>query len=396
MSTSKIKRDRLTNITYAQIAAMSWFVFGMGPALGLLREDFGVTRTAIAFHNVSSSIGSILAGVTSTVLIAKFGRGNTIRVGAIGMVVGLLLFTTGSTIWLTIPGMFVCGYSGILIIQCNSAFLNNHHGQNAPAVISEVNSLGALIGFLAPIVLGLGIATGFGWRIGLGSVVIAFIAIEFIRGKNISAFGGKKSAESHSDHDRAGKMPKLFWPAWLALACTTAIEASTLTWGSELLVTRSGLELATATAAVGNLVLGMGVGRFFGSRLMQRRDVEALYRYSLAGAFLSFLVFWQSTNQVIQLFALGLMGLIMSVHFPLGITRLMRSSQGRPDRAAAMSSIGSGSAAGFIPFLVGLFADKTNIILAFTIPAGALLIALVLAIRFPIAQVSRVESEIGL
>jgi hypothetical protein len=87
----------------------------------------------------------------------------------------------------------------------------------------------------------------------------------------------------------------------------------------------------------------------------------------------------------------------MSVHFPLGITRLMRASQGRSDRAAAMSSIGSGAAAGFIPFLVGATADSTSIVFAFIIPAVALALAFILAVRFPVPVTKDVEeAEIGL
>jgi MFS family permease len=172
---------------------MSWFIFGVGPALSLLREDLGVTRTVIAFHNVSSSVGSILAGLTSTYLINKFGRGNVIRSGAIGMIIGLLLFVNGPSINFTILSMFICGYSGILLIQCNSAFLNNYHGKAAPAAISEVNALGALVGFIAPIILGLGIAAGFGWRIGFGWIVLVFLAIELLRGRDTSAFGSAKN-----------------------------------------------------------------------------------------------------------------------------------------------------------------------------------------------------------
>jgi fucose permease len=396
MAKVSFQRDRLTKITYAQVAAMSWFIFGMGPAFALLREDLGVTRTVMAFHNVSGSVGSILAGLTSTYLIHKFGRGNVIRSGAMGMIIGLLLFVNGPTINFTIPSMFICGYSGILIIQCNAAFLNNHHGEAAPAAISEVNALGALVGFIAPIILGVGIATGFGWRIGLGWIVLAFLAIELFRGRDTSAFGSAKTFESSADHDQPGPLPKLYWAAWLAISCTTAIEASTLTWASELLRVQSGLSIAFATGAVGTVVLGMAIGRFLGSRLVETHDVEKLYRLSLLLTLLSFIVFWQGQNQYVQLPALGLMGLFMSVHFPLGITRMMRASQGRTDRAAAMFSVGSGSAAGFIPFLVGATADFSSMALAFAIPGLALTLALVLAVKNPVPAGSIAESEIGL
>jgi fucose permease len=140
----------------------------------------------------------------------------------------------------------------------------------------------------------------------------------------------------------------------------------------------------------------MGIGRFLGSRLMETYDVEKLYRLSLLLTLLSFIVFWQGQNQYVQLPALGLMGLFMSVHFPLGITRMMRASQGRTDRAAAMFSVGSGSAAGFIPFLVGAAADLSSMALAFAIPGIALALALGLAVKNPVPAGSTAESEIGL
>lgn len=396
MAGNSFERDRLTKITYAQIAAISWFIFGLGPAFALLREDLGITRTEVAFHNVAGSIGSMLAGVTSTYLIKQFGRGNVIRGGAVGMVLGLTTFVTGPTIFFTLPGALICGYSGILIIQCNAAFLNKHHGDAAPAVVSEVNALGALVGFLSPIALGIGVAVGFGWRIGLGSVVLAFIAIEFWRGKSVGEFGLAKTDADDDGHDKAGPLPKIFWSAWLAAACTAAIEASTLTWGSELLKVQSGFKTATATAAVGLIVLGMGIGRFIGARLMVRRDVEKIYRQSLFLSLISYVVFWQSKTGFIQLIAMAALGLLISVHFPLGITRLMRASHGRPDRAVAMSSIGSGAAAGFVPFFVGAAADQTNIVLAFVIPGLALVGALVLATINPVPAVGKTKSEIGL
>ena len=396
MTDVNVKRDNLTKITYAQIAAMSWFIFGIGPSLALLREDLGITRTEIAYHNVVMSFGSILAGITSTYLIKKFGRGKILRASAIGISIGLLTFVNGQNINHTLIGAFISGTAGILIIQCNSAFLNHHHGKAAPSVISEVNALGALVGFLAPIVLGIGIATGFGWRIGFAWVVFAFIGIELWRGKSVSKFGVAKRLSEITGHDLAGKLPSGFWPAWLALALTTAIEASILTWGSELLRVQSGFNTATATAAVGTIVLGIGIGRFLGAKLMKKHDVENLYRQSLFLALASFIVFWQGQSGLIQLSALAVLGLTMSVHFPLGITRLMRSSHGRPDRAMAMSSIGSGAAAGFIPFLVGFSADASNIVLAFLIPGLALAGALVLAVLSPVPITGETEVEIGL
>lgn len=385
MNKNLIVRDRLTKITYAQIGAINWFIFGVGPAFALLRDDFGVTRTVIAYHNVVGAVGSILAGFTSTILIRKFGRGGLLRGASFGLALGTLLFILGNSVSVTLPGIFLCGYFYVQLVQSNAAFLNYHHGDNAPAVVSEANAVGALIGFVAPIFLGIGIALGFGWRAGLGIVVIALFAVEIWRGRNIEVFGSSKKIEDSNEHDFPGKLPKTFWPAWVALAGTAAIEASIMTWGSELLNVQSGLNKATATAAIGTIVLGMGIGRLFGSRIMAKRNVETLYRQSLALSLIAFLFFWFGKDQSIQLVALTTMGLVMAVHFPLGITRLMRASKGRPDKAMAMSSVGAGAAAGFFPFLVGSTADSKGVVFAFAIPAVALLLALISSIIFPVA-----------
>lgn len=385
MNKTHIKRDKLTKITYAHIGAINWFIFGVGPAFALLRDDFGVTRTVIAYHNVVGAIGSILAGFTSTFLIRKFGRGLLLRGASFGLASGTLLFILGTSVTYTLPGIFLCGYFYVQLVQSNAAFLNYHHGEKAPAVVSEANALGALIGFIAPIVLGVGIAAGFGWRAGLGITVVALLVVELWRGRNVKAFGSAKKIEDSKEHDLPGKLPITFWPAWLALAGTAAIEASIMTWGSELLNFQSGLNKASATAAIGTIVLGMGIGRLFGSRIMASRNVETLYKQSLALSLIAFFFFWFGSNQILQLTALTLMGLIMSVHFPLGITRLMRASKGRPDKAAAMSSIGAGAAAGFFPFLVGSAADSNGVVIAFAIPGAALALALISSIIFPVA-----------
>lgn len=386
MDRDLILRDRLTKITYAQIGAINWFIFGIGPAFALLRDDFGVTRTVISYHNVVGAVGSILAGFTSTFLIRKFGRGGLLRGASFGLSIGTLLFILGNSVIFTLPGIFLCGYFYVQLVQSNAAFLNYHHGDNAPAVVSEANAVGALIGFVAPIFLGIGISLGFGWRAGLGIVVLALGAIEIWRGRDIEAFGAAKKIEESREHDSPGKLPKTFWPAWIALAGTAAIEASIMTWGSELLNVQSGLNKATATAAIGTIVLGMGIGRLLGSRIMAKKNVETLYRQSLALSMIAFLFFWFGQNQFIQIVALSTMGLIMAVHFPLGITRLMRASKGRPDKAMAMSSVGAGAAAGFFPFLVGSTADSKGVVFAFAIPAVALLISLISSIIFPVVQ----------
>ncbi len=380
-------RDFPTRVAYAQLAAFGWFIFGMGPSMQFLREDLGLTRTVLSLHNIVGSLGSIGAGLFTAAIIRRVGRGLLARWASFSLITGIALYL-GPTIAFTLPGAFLCGFAGITILQCNSAFLNGHQGLAAPASISEVNALAAGVGLLSPFVIGAFVKIDLGWRSGIAIAAFALIAVELWRGRDVSAWGAPRSNEEHDEkHDAPGKMPSSFWWACFALAFTTGCEASILTWGPELLHTQAGFSPATATQSLGIVVGAMGLGRWYGSILMSKFDVEKIYRVSLAGALLTFFVVWSSHNQALTLVALFAFGSMISVHFPLGITRLMRASQGRPDKGTANSSIASGIAAGFAPFIVAAIGDMTTITAAFALIPLVLVSALLFAVRHPVPLV---------
>ena len=380
-------RDFPTRVAYAQLAAFGWFIFGMGPSMQFLREDLGLTRTVLSLHNIVGSVGSIGAGLFTAAIIRRVGRGQLSRWASISLIVGIALYLGPSVIF-TLPGAFLCGFAGITILQCNSSFLNSHQGLAAPASISEVNALAAGVGLISPIVIGAFVKADIGWRSGIAIGAFALIFVELLRGRDVSAWGAPRSTEEHDEnHDAPGAMPSSFWWACFALAFTTACEASILTWGPELLRTQAGFTPATATQALGLVVGAMGLGRWYGSKLMAKFDVEKIYQVALTGALLTFFVVWLSHNKMLTLIALFVFGAMISVHFPLGITRLMRASQGRPDKGTANSSIASGIAAGFAPFLVAAVGDATSITAAFILVPIVIASALLFAVRHPVPLV---------
>ncbi|MFM8774862.1 MAG: MFS transporter, partial [Actinomycetota bacterium] len=62
---------------------------------------------------------------------------------------------------------------------------------------------------------------------------------------------------------------------------------------------------------------------------------------------------------------LVLFGLGIGLHFPLGIGRAMRASDGQPDRAAGLTSAGIAVMSGIAPFGLAALADAWGVHLAF-------------------------------
>ena len=75
---------------------------------------------------------------------------------------------------------------------------------------------------------------------------------------------------------------------------------------------------------------------------------------------------------------LALLGLGLSLQFPLSLVRTMDASGGRPDTANALASVGTGLASGLAPFALGALADRVGVHSGFLLVPGLLLAAGVL------------------
>ena len=383
MSARIPNRDKPTWISYVQAAFFGWGIYGLGPAIGFLRDDLHLSRTIASVHSLTLALGSVCAGLVSNRLIAALGRGQVLRYSSYLMAISLIAFAFGPSIAVTLPAAAGFGCAVATFVQGTAAFLDRHQGLAAPGSISELHAMAAGVGMLSPVLIGIGVSSGFGWRPALLVAVLGILVIETLRGRDISVYGVKpiSPATARSEvhrHDIQGPLSKSFWWALVVMICTSSTEFSMLLWSSELLRSQGHLGKGASAAAVGCVVGGMFIGRFLGARLTTRLDSENLYLNSLVLSLAGFMLFWLSSIPVIMLIGLTLTGLGMSVHFPLGIARAIRSSVGHSDRAAALISVGTGTASGLAPFLLGALADGVGTHWAYAIVPTVLVIGIVI------------------
>jgi fucose permease len=378
-------RDKTTWISYLQATCFGWFIFGFGGALQFLREDLDLSRTVVSFHSLAMSVGSVTAGLATGAIIKRTGRGLMLRYASILLATGILFFTLGQSLPFTLIGVAFTTCAGSLIIQGTASYLAYQQKQAAPAAISELHAVASSIGLLAPVLVGIGVTVGFGWRPGIQVAAVGVIIVEFIRGKNTDVYGPKAVADQESDHhDVPGPFPSLFWWSWLILVFTASMEFSMLLWAPEVLSTQGGLTKGASAAALATIVGGMSVGRLFGAQLTAKFDSEFLYRSALIISLVGFLGFWLSSSGLIMLISLTITGLGMSLHFPFGFERALRASGGRADRGGGKLSIGTGFASGVAPFALGTLADQIGIQGAYVIVPICLVLAITIATLRPV------------
>jgi fucose permease len=171
-----------------------------------------------------------------------------------------------------------------------------------------------------------------------------------------------------------GKLPRKYWGAWLVVAMTIGVEAGMTVWSSDLLRESAGMSEGSAAAGVSVLLAGVFAGRVLGARLAKRRPEGAL----LSALFLAgggFVVFWTAQTAVQGLGGLALMGLGMSLHYPLAVTRAIEAGDGHPDLAAGRAALGVGGAAAVVPLLMGAASDAAGIQAAFALVPVLLAVA---------------------
>lgn len=354
-----------------------WFLYTLGPSMAFLRDETGMSRTMSSLYPITASIGGIIAGFLVAPFVARFGRGWLLRGGSISLALGVSLFISGGAFAVTIAGPFFSAVGGAGCVVGVSAFLSAQQRAAGDAAITEANTLAAAFGILGPLALGAAATWLGGWRISLLLLVISLIILEIVRGRNLEHYRLDDRVQVDATGQRPA-MPALTWWAMLTLIFTSAIEMSYIFWATDLLAVRGSWGTAAAAAGLSALLLGLFIGRAAGSWLVERLDAERSLLLALGLLAIGFALTWMWPVAWVILIGLFIVGLGISVQFPLGMARVMRASMGQADKAAGIASSGVGVAGITIPFILAVLADSIGVHAAFLIVPLLIAIAVLL------------------
>jgi fucose permease len=260
------------------------------------------------------------------------------------------------------------------MVNAGNVVLADTHGAAGSAAITEANGLGALVGALAPITLGAVVSAGWGWQPAL--LVVALLVL----GVLLALPPLPASQPDDSPGDGNDGLPSRYWWAWGVLVTLIAVEFSYTVWGTTLVAERTGVPVGTATGTLTVLILGLAVGRVLGSRLALRFSPGGLLLGAIAVTAVGWVLLWTSTTLAAAVVALAVSGLGMALHFPLGVSRSLEASAGRPDLASGRISLGAGLAIGAAPFVLGALTDAVGVQRAFLLVPALLLLATLLLV----------------
>lgn len=376
----RLQRDRVTVALYSTFTTWGWFLYSFSPAIPLIAAEQGISRAQAGLHGTALAVGTAGSGFLTGYLNPRLGRRNVLRLGGGVLVAGLALLISGRTLAMTLPATLVIGMGGSLMISAAQPALAVHHHEASSAALTEANGVGALVGLLAPLALGLAVGLGLGWRPAVGATaVLVLVMVALVsRLPRVAALDPRRAVRPADPSGGAATAPATaptprrrvgfsaaFWYFMAAVVMAVAIENATTYWASDLLRTQTSMSAGLASAAVTALVAGMAVARFTLGPLSLRVSPESLLIGSFALAGVGWLIFWLSTAPALAMLGLVVAGLGYGAQYPIGVVLVLRASAGRPDAAQARSSFASGGALAVAPFLLGAAADALGTHTAF-------------------------------
>lgn len=356
---------------------------GFGPALPLLQADQGTSAAVAGLHGTALGIASIIAGYLNAPIVHKFGRFKSTWLGLLIFNLGAMAFVILPHAWQTIPAILFSGVGLSMTINNSLMSLSSHYGEHSPRAVSQANGVNSAFMLLGNFIIGVIAGTQFSWRLGL-VICLPFAIILYL---TLGRLPRSEHIPSEEGRQR-GSLPTKYWLSWIGMMFCIGSEFAVAFWAAALFREKTGLSAALSTTLVLAFPFGMMIGRWFGTYLFPRLDIDDRLRLVIVLQGVSFMALWFSTNPVISFAMLFVVGLGTSMQFALSTLRLLRFGRAKPDLAMGKSSLSAGIAIGLSPLVLGLLADEFGIV------QGFLLVPVLVVCAFIIVTLVPSKSEI--
>jgi fucose permease len=367
-----------------------------GPITGYLREEFKLTYTESSLHFSAFAAGVLVTGLLAGPLIRKLTPWRVMAIGTLGLGAGGLILALGRQPALTIFGLFLMGCLGTWILSIYPLILEEEMGSRSSVGVAEANTLGSIFAAAAPLLVGALASQAVGWRMAI--LTAAGISLALGAWLWLSSAQPEQAPTVRTTSEplqTSVKLPSRYWLIWLALMFGVAIEFCTIYWSADFNAKVLGLAQNTATQAVSLFLVGMILGRFAGSQLLERLPARKILMGSIMLGAAGYLAFWSAAQTALSLAGLFIMGLGVANFYPTLLPLAIRSAGSQKQLAGARATLATGVAIFFLPFGLGSLADLLGIQRAFLI-VGLLFMLVVamlaIAVRLPLAHASSLQA----
>lgn len=345
--------------------AMGFTMYGLGSSVPLLKHDLGISRATASLHNIGFAIMITLSSFWIPKLISKHSPRKVMMSGWALVILSILVFSLGHSLWLTIPAMSIAGLGATLFNNTNAVTLGQSSGMSVHVMLRQTG-IATVAGATSPLIIGVLIRNGISWRVTLAAfgVMLGFLALKLMPAIPDRSPIREKSAGRHWDKS-------LFILMGLGFAAN-GLEVTSGSWALDLLISR-GMLLSVAVVAVTVLSYGIGISRL-GLAMTHRLGVARMWWFSvaIAASGLIVIVLAKSTALTVMGLIIAAIGIGPLAAIALAIAAI--SPKGA-DAGIAANVIGAGPMIGIGSWVMGLVSDSSGFSIAYLIPLSLLAVS---------------------
>jgi fucose permease len=372
------------------LAVYGYFLNVLGPITPYLMDEMQISYTVSSLHFTAFAVGILLIGMAGHRFIKRMGRWTSLWIGAVGLSAGALLLISGKNPWATITASFIMGLIGSLILAIVPSALSDQHREYRSVALSEANVMSSIVSALAPLMVGWMAGMIFGWRMALAIPALVPVALYMGFRKSKAQIVDETAVKIQYDPAGHQKLPAVFWVYWTAIVLAVSVEFCMVFWSADYMEKALGLQTANAAQSVSLFLAGMILGRLAGSILVRKMRTEAVIAISIILAAAGFLIYWAATIPLVAMLGLFVCGMGTGGLYPLILSLAMGSAGSLTVEASSRATLASGTAILLLPLILGWFADRVGIRLAYGIIilllTGVTLMMLAARFYFPLKE----------
>lgn len=357
--TGRLVRQPATWFGYFLIATQIYLFNVQGNVIPLLQTEFGLTYGEVSLHSVAIALGVILTGLYGYLVTSRLGRRYSLWLGGLGIASGALLMAMSQALWMSVTGCFVIGLSAGVISGTVAAVIADIHRHQKEQAFSEQAIVAYTFAIFGPLVTGLFVSAGLGWR---GSVLVGAVAGVLL----VVMFRNAVIPPAPATWARSGRtrLPAAFWAYCTLLGTTCALEYSVLFWGPAFLERVVGLPTAAAATGVAGFFVGVLAGRIALRLLAQHLSPHTILLAAFAIGAVGFVLYWAIATPWAAIAGITLLGLCVAPQYPLTMALGLGVAKDANDIAALRLTLSFGLSILIAPWVLGRLADIVGLKMA--------------------------------
>lgn len=342
---------------YLLLGYFTYLVSIQGNILPFLKAELDLGYRTASLHASVIAIGLIVVGFLGERFSAALGWRRVIQVGVVGSAASMVLLCWAAMPALTLASCVLFGLFGGLLPMTVNAVLADLHGSRRNIAFTEANAVAYAFAIMAPVLVGLCVWLGLGWR----GAVLCGAAV------GLATLASFDRTELPPVDRKAGvggtRLPASFWLHAAALAFAVALEFSVLLWAPAYLERIVGVSTEMAAIAAAAFFVGMLAGRVCGTFLVHLVPARQLVVGSFATTLVGFAAYW-SGGPAVAVLGLLILGLGIALTFPMLLGFAIGAAGSAAGKAASRLMLPPALAILLSPPLLGSLADGIGLGLA--------------------------------